>query len=193
MASKQCLDGTYCLWFASDDGLSMNTTAYYANSDRQYNARFQGLPDAKLYILKVEQFGVNGFPNNKYAGTSNGGVVGPAPSCLINVTGFTALPGDAGFQSPAGRARDGITLSRLSTNSMNNGKANDSVTPPMTPEFVICKPENCQLRFTLTDLDFNLLSGTTAAFVQDTVVPEWILCLSLRPIPDQEADRYFGR
>tara|TARA_R110000803_G_scaffold9418_2_gene29781 strand:+ start:2093 stop:2710 length:618 start_codon:yes stop_codon:yes gene_type:complete len=205
MASKQALDGKYTMWFRSVDAV---TTAAAPNnkSDCTFDCRFQGLPDCKLYILECEQFSLAGNDTGvEYRVASVGEDATAAgqlvPSGLIAIDGFASLPGAQNWQgNDFLNCRPGVMLSRFSTSPGSGDPDDDCVTPNNTPSSLVYKPQAGQIRVTigtiypnsaLTDVAYLTAAATDAGPL--VAIKDWVLCISLRGIPDAEADRYFAR
>ena len=192
MASKQALDGKYNLWLESEYSPAATSNELWDRSIVNCHFKFPELPDAKLYVLKLEQFSLAGTDSGEFYVTEPVGVTQDfAPCALITVTGFPQLPGTSGLQGGTNRARDGIILSRLST-SYGVLVTRDNVTPDKTPGHLVLKPQDGTYGIQITGTDLSPLFRTDASG-EETDIPPWVMCLSLQPIPDQEADRYFGR
>ena len=192
MASKQALDGKYNLWFESEYSDPADGNILHDRSVVNVDLKFPELPDAKLYILKLEQFSLAGAAVGKFFVTEPVGVTQDfAPCALITVTGFSQLPGDSGLQGKGNRSRDGVILSRMSTN-FGVFPARDNVTPDKTPGHLVLKPQDGIHGIQITGSDLSPLFTTDAGGTEEDI-PPWVMCISLQPIPDQEADRYFGR
>ena len=192
MASKQALDGKYNIWVRSADLVANDPEPLFANSVLTANFKFPELPDAKLYILKLEQYALTGAPSGYFYVTEPpGGVQDFAPTALVSVEGFSQLPGDMGLQGKDVRATNGLLLSRFSTNTAVSN-LRDTGTPDQTPTHLVTKPTDGTYTVKILGQDLTPLFLTNPAGTE-VAIEEWILCLSLQPVPDQEADRYFGR
>lgn len=203
MASKQALDGKYTMWFRSQDA-ARTAAAPYDKSQCTYNCRFQGLPDCKLFILQCEQFSLAGNDANvEYRTPIPGGAVAGqiVASAMISIDGFTSLPGSQNWQSnDTLHDRPGVMLSRFSTNAGAGDPDDDCVTPNQTPTMLVNKPQAGEITVRI-EAPYPDAAGEPNALLGASnvnggpmvAIKDWILCISLRGIPDQEADRYFAR
>lgn len=184
------------------------------NSGLAINLDFNGLPEARAYKLKLEQFSINstGVGAAYDMPDAQGGppVAGqPCATGLIEVEGF--LPASAvvyatsdvdtpvvpaGGPGAVGPPKQRCILSRFDTSFMSGANVQDcTVAPPHTPTCLIHKPQNGSynfyLRGILNERGF-LVIQTAGGGAARRPVGDWIMCLSIEPLTDSAVDAYYN-
>ena len=160
------------------------TVAASPASSQEYYFHFRGLPLHKRYIMRCEQFAMEGTGVNSTFGDN--GAAGKAPIGVVEVEGFDTT---THWQNDADRLKASSVLTRFSTLLGNGDPDGDCVSPPETPGVIISgPPQNGAYRISIRSVKGDDLMVRRNNVGNVTDLPDWILILSFEGIDDDISD-----